>query len=89
MLSRLSSPPGLNHNSQRRGRRLTIVLNGSEASTDEGCAITQLVRSLGLKPDRLAVELNSRIIRRADWDSTILAEGDHVEIVHFVGGGED
>jgi hypothetical protein len=35
----------------------------------------------------LAVEVNRKIIRRANWDSTTLVEGDRVEIVHFVGGG--
>ncbi|HSF23872.1 MAG TPA: sulfur carrier protein ThiS [Blastocatellia bacterium] len=46
-----------------------------------------LLDGLGLKPERLAVEVNQRIVRRADWTSTTLADGDKVEIVHFVGGG--
>jgi thiamine biosynthesis protein ThiS len=46
-----------------------------------------LIEELGLTPERLAIEVNRRIIRRADWPSTTLAEGDKVEIVHFVGGG--
>jgi thiamine biosynthesis protein ThiS len=53
----------------------------------DGSAIADLVEALALKPERLAVELNRRIIRRSEWASTRLAEGDKVEIVHFVGGG--
>ena len=49
--------------------------------------ISDLINELGLKAERLAVEVNGRIVRRADWPSTTLSEGDKVEIVHFVGGG--
>ena len=40
-----------------------------------------------MKPDRVAVELNRAIVPRDQWDQTQLAEGDQLEIVHFVGGG--
>lgn len=50
-------------------------------------AVADLIGFLGLKPERLAIEVNHRIIRRSEWSSTALAEGDKVEIVHFVGGG--
>ena len=53
----------------------------------EGIHIVDLLAKLGLKPERLAVEINQRIVRRGDWASTTLADGDSVEIVHFVGGG--
>jgi thiamine biosynthesis protein ThiS len=54
----------------------------------EGSGISELVQSLSLNPERVAVELNRVIVRRADWGSTTISEGDRVEIVHFVGGGE-
>jgi thiamine biosynthesis protein ThiS len=66
---------------------LNIILNGDEKEIADGIAIPSLISELGLAPERLAVEVNRRIIRKADWDSTTLAEGDKVEIVHFVGGG--
>lgn len=71
------------------GRRtqLTITVNGKETLLKEGALISDLITSLGLKPERLAVELNRRIVRRADWGSTTVSDGDRVEIVHFVGGG--
>jgi len=53
----------------------------------EGSVISDLIKTLGLNPGRLAVELNRRIVRRANWDSTSISEGDRVEVVHFVGGG--
>jgi thiamine biosynthesis protein ThiS len=63
-------------------------VNETETEVPEGSFISDLIRSLGLNPGRLAVELNRRIIRRSAWDSTSISEGDRVEVVHFVGGGE-
>ena len=40
-----------------------------------------------MKGDRVAVELNREIVPRSQWDETQLRDGDHLEIVHFVGGG--
>jgi len=73
-----------------RKNQLTFFVNGSETHVDEiVIAVSDLIKSLGLNPQRLAVELNRRIIRRAEWDSTRISEGDTVEIVHFVGGGKE
>ena len=62
-------------------------MNGESKRLSEGIHIVDLLDGLGLKPERLAVEVNERIVRRVDWTTTTLAEGDKVEIVHFVGGG--
>jgi sulfur carrier protein len=45
------------------------------------------VEQLGMKGDRVAVELNREIVPRAEWSKAALREGDKLEIVHFVGGG--
>ena len=66
---------------------MTIFLNGEPKEIPSDLAVAGLIQELGLTPERLAIEVNRRIIRRADWPSTTLAEGDKVEIVHFVGGG--
>jgi thiamine biosynthesis protein ThiS len=66
---------------------LNIILNGEPKEISESLALDALITELGLKAERLAIEVNHRIIRRADWPSTTLSEGDKVEIVHFVGGG--
>lgn len=68
---------------------MTIVVNGNQTDIAEGTDISDLVSSLGLVAERVAVELNKRIVRRADWVSTRISEGDKVEIVHFVGGGQE
>ena len=49
--------------------------------------ILQLLESLALDPARVAVELDRRIVKPHDWGTTPIAEGAHLEIVQFVGGG--
>ena len=66
---------------------MRIVLNGEERQHDEGLSLAGLVERLGMKPDRVAVELNREIVPRELWPQTVLRDGDRLEIVHFVGGG--
>jgi thiamine biosynthesis protein ThiS len=67
--------------------RVQIKLNGEAKDVAEGTTLLGLVEELSLSPERLAVELNREVVRRARWPSVVLGEGDRVEIVHFVGGG--
>lgn len=66
---------------------MQIQVNGEPRDVPDSVTLGGLVRHLSLAPERLAIELNQRVVRRADWPDTILHEGDRVEIVHFVGGG--
>lgn len=66
---------------------MQISLNGEPKVVGEGTTLLALVERLSLAPERLAVELNREVVRRADWPAVVLSEGDRVEIVHFVGGG--
>lgn len=66
---------------------MKIQLNGQEREFDSPLSLSQLVAQLGMKEDRVAVELNRDIAPRDQWSKTLLSEGDHLEIVHFVGGG--
>jgi thiamine biosynthesis protein ThiS len=66
---------------------LNVIVNGERKELSEGIHIVDLLDRLGLKPERLAVEVNQSIVRRAEWTTTTLLDGDKVEIVHFVGGG--
>ena len=66
---------------------MTVVVNGAQRTVADSLAIADLLNLLELAPGRLAVEVNRKIVRRVEWDSTRLSEGDRVEIVHFVGGG--
>jgi len=66
---------------------LKVIVNGQDREVADGAAITDLINLLDLKPERVAVELNRRILRRVEWSQAALTDGDRVEIVHFVGGG--
>jgi thiamine biosynthesis protein ThiS len=66
---------------------LQIRLNGETKDLEEGTTLLRLVEQLSLAPERLAVEHNREVVRRADWAGVSLSDGDRVEIVHFVGGG--
>jgi len=66
---------------------LTVTVNGEPKEIASGANLVDLLQVLELKPERLAIELNRKIIRRAKWDAPHLEEGDKIEIVHFVGGG--
>jgi thiamine biosynthesis protein ThiS len=49
--------------------------------------LSELVEQLSLAPQRIAIEVNRQIVPRANWEQTQVHDGDRVEIVHFVGGG--
>jgi len=66
---------------------MLLHINGEQHDFPDGLTVAALVAQLGMKPDRVAVELNLEIVPRAQWESTTLKEGDRLEVVHFVGGG--
>jgi len=71
---------------------MKLQINGEERDFSGSPApftLAALVEILGMKSDRVAVELNLDIVPRDRWSSTELREGDRLEIVHFVGGGID
>jgi thiamine biosynthesis protein ThiS len=66
---------------------MKLVINGEDRSFDSPLTLAGLVHLLGMKTDRVAIELNRDIVPRDRWDQTQLADGDRLEVVHFVGGG--
>lgn len=66
---------------------MKIQLNGQQREFGAPISLSQLIEQLGMKEDRVAAELNRSIVPRQQWPDTSLSEGDHLEIVHFVGGG--
>lgn len=66
---------------------MLIRVNGEHREVEPETALPQLVTLLNLKPEQIAIELNKEVVRRANWEATVLREDDQVEIVHFVGGG--
>jgi sulfur carrier protein len=66
---------------------MELFVNGERKSFAEVARLSDLIERLGMKGDRVAVELNREIVPRAQWEETTLRDGDRLEIVHFVGGG--
>jgi thiamine biosynthesis protein ThiS len=67
---------------------MKLHINGEERTFDSPVpTLSALVEILGMKADRVAVELNRDIVPRDRWAETVLNEGDKLELVHFVGGG--
>jgi thiamine biosynthesis protein ThiS len=66
---------------------MNVSINGDNRSIEADLTLQALVASLGMKSDRVAVELNREIVSRDQWPTTQLKDGDRLEIVHFVGGG--
>jgi thiamine biosynthesis protein ThiS len=66
---------------------MELIVNGRALSLAEGAKVADLLAALGVRPDALAVERNREIVRRRDFETTSLREGDVVEVVTFVGGG--
>ena len=67
--------------------QVEVTINGDVRTIEAGRTLLQLLESLGLDPARVAVELDRRIVKPHDWGVTAVAEGAHLEIVQFVGGG--
>lgn len=65
---------------------MNLTINGENRSIAAE-NLDALVNFLGMKSDRVAIELNREIVPRERWVDTVLSEGDRLEIVHFVGGG--
>ena len=68
-------------------KALSITVNGESRELSEPVTLAQLITSLDLKPEQVAIELNQVVVRRASWENTLLKHDDRIEIVHFVGGG--
>ncbi|MCS6884698.1 MAG: sulfur carrier protein ThiS [Acidobacteriota bacterium] len=66
---------------------MKIYLNGEQREVKENISIFELLESLNLRLELVAVELNRNIVKRGEWATTVLKDGDTLEVVHFVGGG--
>ena len=66
---------------------MTITVNGEGRDVTEGTSITALLESLGLQPEATVVQHNDEIVDRAQYGEVLLAAGDVLELVRFVGGG--
>jgi thiamine biosynthesis protein ThiS len=66
---------------------MNLYLNGEPASAPDGVTVAAFLESLGLPQKGVAVERNREIVPKSAYGETVLAAGDRIEIVQFVGGG--
>jgi len=66
---------------------IEIVVNGDSRRVREGQTLLGLLRELAREPERVAIEMDRKIVKQANWSGTVLQAGTRLEIVQFVGGG--
>lgn len=66
---------------------MLITLNGEQVELDAPLSVQALLAKLDIDSRRVAVEHNLAILKRQRFDEVIIADGDQIEIVNFVGGG--
>lgn len=66
---------------------MRLKVNGEEYVTEKD-TVGELLKEIRIAPERVAVEVNLAVVKRADFENVRLKDGDIVEIVNFVGGGE-
>ncbi|TWT44621.1 Sulfur carrier protein ThiS [Phycisphaerae bacterium RAS1] len=66
---------------------MRLMVNGEEKTLQDVRTVADLLAQFDLPPQRVAVELNQNLVRRANFEQQALSEGDQLEIVTFVGGG--
>ena len=64
-----------------------ITVNGEKLQAHEGATVHELIHSQGYRVEVIAVEYNGSILKKGDYATTTLQDGDRIEIVSFVGGG--
>lgn len=64
-----------------------ITVNGENRTLEHPVSVTEYLKTCNYIPVQVVVELNEEIIKRENYDTTVLKDGDVVEILHFMGGG--
>jgi len=68
---------------------MRITLNGECREVEDGRTVASLLADLGIQAERVAVELNLIIVDRGAFGGTTLRDGDRIEVIGFIGGGEE
>lgn len=66
---------------------MRVTINGEPRELDGERSIAELLAEYSLAPQRVAVEVNEELVRRSEFDETVVRDGDRIEIVTLVGGG--
>jgi len=64
-----------------------VTINGKPRQLPRELNISELLDYLGVRRNGVAVALNGEVVLREEWEQTVVRTGDHVEVVHMVGGG--
>jgi len=66
---------------------MKVKVNGKVEEIEENMSVLDLLKSKNVEPRMVAVEVNSRMIEREEYATTVLKEGDEIEFLYFMGGG--
>jgi thiamine biosynthesis protein ThiS len=66
---------------------VNISLNGEQRQVPDGVTVLGLLDVLKIQPQRVAVELNREIVKKDRYGTTVITEGDDIEVVSFMAGG--
>ena len=67
---------------------MKLVVNGNDSEVGDALTVSQLLADQDVKmPEMVSVELNGQILKRSQFDTTTLNDGDRVEFLYFMGGG--
>ena len=66
---------------------IEVTVNGQLRTLPDGCTVAHMLEILEVDPARVAVERNLDVVPRATWPAAVVADGDRIEVVTFVGGG--
>ncbi|MGI8467173.1 MAG: sulfur carrier protein ThiS [Pyrinomonadaceae bacterium] len=66
---------------------MNVIINGETKEISASVNLGELLKLLSLPSERIAIELNRRVVRKKDWETIQVGDGDRLEVIHFVGGG--
>ena len=67
--------------------KITITVNGKQMSVISNYSLKNLIYKLNLPLNKIAIEMNKKIVDKTKLSKIILKKGDRIELVHFIGGG--
>ena len=71
----------------KKTKKIKINLNGKTLSLNKGTSVYKVIKNIKLQPNKIAIELNRKIINKKNMNKIFLKNKDKIEIVQFIGGG--
>ena len=71
----------------KKTKKIKINLNGKTLFFSKGTSVYNVIKKTKLQPNKIAIELNNKIINKKNANKIFLKDKDKIEIVHFIGGG--